>query len=145
MQFAGVGAHTHSTQHWANSASVSITLAVASPSSLSSSYLSHFSLSFFLSLTTTNAFNMNPATPGFIVTLAATILLALVSFNTPIIKSIDFIKATFSDSGVNTTITLGTLGYCIDLSTNGTTCSKASVGYEFGAHISPLSYTSQHV
>ena len=46
---------------------------------------------------------MNPATPGFLVTLTATILLALVSFNTPIIKSIDFIKASFSESGVDAT------------------------------------------
>lgn len=78
---------------------------------------------------------MNPATPGFIVTLVATILLALVSFNTPIIKSINYLQATFNDGGVNGTVTLGTLGYCIDLSTNGTTCSKPSVGYEFSAHI----------
>ncbi|KAL5519477.1 hypothetical protein ACEPAH_1160 [Sanghuangporus vaninii] len=72
-----------------------------------------------------------PATPGFLVTLTATILLALVSFNVPLIKSIYFLKANLSVSGVNGTMTIGTLGYCLELSTNGTTCSKPSVGYTF--------------
>ncbi|KAI5122359.1 hypothetical protein M0805_004117 [Coniferiporia weirii] len=74
---------------------------------------------------------LRPATPGFIVTLIATILLAIVTFNVPFIKSVYFLQASLTVDNVNGTITLGTLGYCIDLSTNGTTCSKASVGYEF--------------
>ncbi|THG96974.1 hypothetical protein EW145_g7683, partial [Phellinidium pouzarii] len=77
---------------------------------------------------------LRPATPGFIVTLVATILLAIVSFNTPLLKSVFFLKATLNVNNVNGTITLGTLGYCIDLSTNGTTCSKPSVGYSFDAN-----------
>ncbi|KAL5533710.1 hypothetical protein ACEPAG_170 [Sanghuangporus baumii] len=72
-----------------------------------------------------------PATPGFLITLTATILLALVSFNVPLIKSIYFLKATLSISGVNGTMTIGTLGYCLELSTNGTTCSSPRVGYTF--------------
>ncbi|KAL5536005.1 hypothetical protein ACEPAF_4099 [Sanghuangporus sanghuang] len=74
-----------------------------------------------------------PATPGFLVTLTATILLAIVSFNVPLIKSIYFLKANLTISGVNGTITIGTLGYCLELSSNGTTCSSPSVGYTFDA------------
>lgn len=74
---------------------------------------------------------LRPATPGFLVTLVATILLAVVSFNVPIIKSIYFLKATITESGQTGIITLGTLGYCLDL--NGAqTCSKPTVGYKIG-------------
>ncbi|KAK0456167.1 SUR7/PalI family-domain-containing protein [Armillaria borealis] len=72
---------------------------------------------------------LRPATPGFICTLVATILLAVVSFCVPFLKSVYFLKASISEGGYNGTITFGTLGYCLELS-NGTTCSKASVGYE---------------
>ncbi|KAH8110637.1 pali-domain-containing protein [Phellopilus nigrolimitatus] len=74
---------------------------------------------------------LRPATPGFLVTLIATILLAVVSFNVPLLKSVYFLKATLTVENVNGTITLGTLGYCLELSNNGTTCTKPSVGYEF--------------
>ncbi|KAJ7045046.1 SUR7/PalI family-domain-containing protein [Mycena alexandri] len=72
---------------------------------------------------------MRPATPGFILTTAATALLAVVSFCVPYFKSIYFLKADISSGGASGTITFGTLGYCVELS-SGTTCSKASVGYE---------------
>nr|VWO96725.1 Rim9 protein [Ganoderma boninense] len=72
---------------------------------------------------------LRPATPGFLVTLAATILLAVVSFNVPIIKSIYFLKATITESDQTGIITLGTLGYCLDLNGNQT-CSKPAVGYK---------------
>lgn len=72
---------------------------------------------------------LRPATPGFICTLVATILLAVVSFCVPYLKSVYFLKASISEGGYNGTITFGTLGYCLELS-NGTTCSKPSVGYE---------------
>ncbi|KAH8990201.1 pali-domain-containing protein [Lactarius hatsudake] len=72
---------------------------------------------------------MKPATPGFLVTLTATILLAVVSFSVPWFKSIYFLKASLAVEGVNGSITFGVLGYCLELS-NGTTCSKASVGYQ---------------
>ncbi|EJF66811.1 pali-domain-containing protein [Dichomitus squalens LYAD-421 SS1] len=72
---------------------------------------------------------IRPATPGFLVTLIATALLAVVSFNVPILKSIFFLKATITESGQTGTITLGTLGYCLDLNGNQT-CSKPSVGYQ---------------
>ncbi len=74
---------------------------------------------------------LRPATPGFICTLVATILLAVVSFCVPFLKSVYFLKASISEGGYNGTVTFGTLGYCLELS-NGTTCSKASVGYELG-------------
>jgi hypothetical protein len=72
---------------------------------------------------------VRPATPGFIATLIATGLLAAVSFGVPWIKSVYFLKATLS--GVDGSLTFGTLGYCVDYA--GTvTCSKPSVGYEIG-------------
>lgn len=74
---------------------------------------------------------LRPATPGFVVTLAATILLAIVSFSVPFIKSVFFLKASINQGGVNGSIVFGTLGYCLELS-NGTLCSKASVGYQLG-------------
>lgn len=77
---------------------------------------------------------IRPATPGFLVTLAATACLAVVVFCVPYFKSIYFLKAAFNNNGQSGYITLGTLGYCFN--TGGTTsCSKASVGYEFGETI----------
>ena len=74
---------------------------------------------------------IRPATPGFLVTLAAAILLAIVSFCVPYIKSVYFLKATITTGGNSGTITFGTLGYCLELS-NGTLCSTPAVGYELG-------------
>ncbi|KZT02497.1 pali-domain-containing protein [Laetiporus sulphureus 93-53] len=71
---------------------------------------------------------VRPATPGFLVTLAATVLLALVTFSVPYLKSIYFLKATIAVSSSNETFTFGTLGYCLEQS-NGTTCSSPHVGY----------------
>ena len=80
---------------------------------------------------------LRPATPGFLVTLIATILLGVVSFSVPWFKSVFFLKASLSVESINGSVTFGVLGYCLELS-NGTTCSKASVGYELG-----LSQTSK--
>lgn len=77
---------------------------------------------------------IRPATPGFIVTLVATALLAVVSFCVPYFKSVYFLKANISVQGINGSITFGTLGYCLELS-NGTTCSRPSVGYELGEYL----------
>lgn len=74
---------------------------------------------------------IRPATPGFIVTLIATVLLAVVSFCVPYLKSVYFLKANISVGGVNGSITFGTLGYCLELA-NGTTCSSPTVGYQLG-------------
>lgn len=72
---------------------------------------------------------IRPATPGFLITLIATILLGVVSFSVPLIKSIYFLKASLAVEGTNGYITFGTLGYCSDIS--GTvSCSSATVGYE---------------
>ncbi|KAF9567838.1 pali-domain-containing protein [Agrocybe pediades] len=72
---------------------------------------------------------IRPATPGFLVTLVATVLLAVVSFCVPYFKSVFFLKAAISIDGFSGNVTFGTLGYCLELS-NGTTCSKPSIGYE---------------
>ncbi|KAF8899128.1 SUR7/PalI family-domain-containing protein [Infundibulicybe gibba] len=72
---------------------------------------------------------IRPATPGFIVTLVATILLAVVSFCVPYFKSVFFLKASISVGSTSGNITFGTLGYCVELA-SGTNCSSPSVGYE---------------
>ncbi|KAF7302443.1 hypothetical protein HMN09_00878300 [Mycena chlorophos] len=72
---------------------------------------------------------IRPATPGFILCVLATALLAVVSFCVPYFKSVFFLKAVVNSNGVNGTITFGTLGYCLDYS-GTTTCSKPSIGYE---------------
>ncbi|EJD51935.1 pali-domain-containing protein [Auricularia subglabra TFB-10046 SS5] len=77
---------------------------------------------------------LRPATPGFIVTLAATICLALVVFSVPWLKSVFFLQAHINSNGVNGTITLGVLGYCLDIGA-GDQCSKPSVGYEFDPNV----------
>ncbi|KAG5730529.1 pH-response regulator protein palI/rim-9 [Termitomyces sp. T112] len=72
---------------------------------------------------------IRPATPGFLVTCVATVLLVVVSFCVPYFKSVYFLKANISVAGQNGTITFGTLGYCLE-SSNGTSCSSPAVGYE---------------
>lgn len=74
---------------------------------------------------------IRPATPGFLITLVATALLAVVSFCVPYFKSVYFLKANISIGGTNGSITFGTLGYCTTLA-NGTSCSSPTVGYELG-------------
>jgi SUR7/PalI family len=74
---------------------------------------------------------IRPATPGFVVTLVATVLLAVVSFSVPYFQSVFFLKASLSFDNEVGFITFGTLGYCIELA-GGTTCSKPSIGYEIG-------------
>lgn len=74
---------------------------------------------------------IRPATPGFIVTLVATALLAVVSFCVPYFKSVYFLRADINIGNNHGAITFGTLGYCLELS-NGTTCSSPSIGYQLG-------------
>jgi len=74
---------------------------------------------------------IRPATPGFLVTLVATILLAIVCFSVPYVKSVFFLRASLAVEGLSGNITFGTLGYCLHLS-NGTTCTKPHLGYELG-------------
>ncbi|KZV60400.1 pali-domain-containing protein [Peniophora sp. CONT] len=72
---------------------------------------------------------IRPATPGLLVTLTATVLLAVVTFCVPWIKSVYFLKAGLSVEGISGNITFGTLGYCTELA-NGTTCTSPHVGYQ---------------
>jgi hypothetical protein len=74
-----------------------------------------------------------PATPGFVVTLAATICLALVSFGVPLVKSFYFLSATIDHDGLKGTATFGTLGYCLQTGSTQA-CSNATVGWEFGKY-----------
>ncbi|KAI0094188.1 SUR7/PalI family-domain-containing protein [Irpex rosettiformis] len=72
---------------------------------------------------------IRPATPGFLVTLAAAVLLAIVVFSVPYFKSVFFLKASLADTGISGSITFGVLGYCTDIQGNST-CSHPSVGYD---------------
>ncbi|KAG8219623.1 SUR7/PalI family-domain-containing protein [Butyriboletus roseoflavus] len=72
---------------------------------------------------------IRPATPGFVITLAATVILAVVSFSVPLIKSVYFLKASLAADNLNGDITFGTLGYCMTIGSS-TTCSNATVGYQ---------------
>jgi hypothetical protein len=78
---------------------------------------------------------LRPATPGFLVTLVATIFLVLVSFSVPFSvpwsKSIFFLKATMQQNNFSGTVTFGVLGYCFETSSQ-VACSNATIGYEFG-------------
>jgi hypothetical protein len=74
---------------------------------------------------------LRPATPGFLVTLTATVLLAVVSFSVPLFKSVFFLKASYNAQGVNGTISFGTLGYCLEVGAT-TTCTSPTVGYQLG-------------
>ncbi|KAG8824971.1 hypothetical protein FRC17_008907, partial [Serendipita sp. 399] len=71
-----------------------------------------------------------PATPGFVVTLGATICLAIVSFGVPLLKSIYFLSATINHDNVQGVATFGVLGYCMQTGTTQA-CSNATVGWEF--------------
>lgn len=72
---------------------------------------------------------IRPATVGTVFTLAASILLALASFSTPLLKSITLFRADINTTAFTGVLELGTLGYCI--TQGGTvTCSPVSVGYE---------------
>ena len=70
------------------------------------------------------------ATPGTLLLLVATALLAVVSFNTPLIKSLYFLSASFQSANYAGTINLGTLGYCLTYH-GTTTCTGPRLGYEF--------------
>ncbi len=76
------------------------------------------------------------ATPGTLLCLITTALLAVVSFNTPLIKSLYFLSATYSSGSDVGTLYLGTLGYCL---TTGAkmTCTGPKVGYEFSEFTLP--------
>ncbi|WVQ74863.1 hypothetical protein IAR50_004470 [Cryptococcus sp. DSM 104548] len=70
------------------------------------------------------------ATPGTILCAASTVLLAIVSFNTPMIKSLDFLSATYTASSYSGELSLGTLGFCSTFS-GVQNCTGPQVGYEF--------------
>lgn len=76
-------------------------------------------------------FRTRSATPGTLLCLTATALLAVVSFNTPLLKSLYFLEATYASGQYAGTMRLGTLGYCVDF--QGTeSCVGPTVGYQFG-------------
>jgi hypothetical protein len=79
-------------------------------------------------------FRTRSATPGTILCLAATILLAVVSFNTPLLKSLYFLEARFSSGQYAGTLRLGTLGYCLDLQ-GSESCVGPTLGYNFSTSL----------
>lgn len=78
--------------------------------------------------------------PGLLLIIAAVVLLALVSFNTPLLKQLYFLEAKFEDYDLK----LGTLGYCLD--TGGkASCQGPQVGYEFGTSHLPGNINKTHL
>jgi hypothetical protein len=75
---------------------------------------------------------IRPATPGFLVTTLATVLLLVVSFSVPWFKSVYFLKAQVSQSGQSGFITFGVLGYCTSINGGSLNCTSAKLGYQFG-------------
>ena len=76
------------------------------------------------------AIRFRGATPGTLLCLAATIILAIVSFNTPLLKTLYFLQANYSSGQYAGTLQLGTLGFCLNF--QGTqNCTGPTVGYEF--------------
>ena len=73
---------------------------------------------------------LRSATPGTLLCLACTVLLAVVSFNTPLLKSLYFLSASYSSGQYSGTLHLGTLGYCLTFQ-GSETCQGPQVGYEF--------------
>jgi hypothetical protein len=71
-------------------------------------------------------FRARSATPGTLLCLVATALLAIVSFNTPLLKSLYFLEARFDSGQYSGVLHLGTLGYCLN-----DVCVGPQVGYEF--------------
>jgi hypothetical protein len=69
--------------------------------------------------------------PGHLLYLTAAIFLALVSFNTPLLKSFYFLKATYSQGANAGDVSFGTLGYCFNRS-GGEVCTGPKIGYEIG-------------
>ncbi|CAH7666540.1 hypothetical protein BY996DRAFT_6417395 [Phakopsora pachyrhizi] len=85
---------------------------------------------------------INPSTPGTLVVLLGAGLLTISTFSTPIIKDIFFlsakVRATVSSATITGTLTLGTLGYCIELGTQ-LACSSPSIGYDLSAGLALIS------
>jgi hypothetical protein len=79
--------------------------------------------------------------PGHLLYLTAAIFLALVSFNTPLLKSFYFLKATYSQGANAGDVSFGTLGYCLNRS-GGEVCTGPQIGYEivegFGDYVRGL-------
>lgn len=74
------------------------------------------------------------AFPGFLLTLAAVVLLILTTVSTPIWKQLYFLSIHgASSTDASGSLRLGTLGYCSDLAITGVTltsgCSKTKLGY----------------
>ncbi|ORY35459.1 SUR7/PalI family-domain-containing protein [Naematelia encephala] len=76
------------------------------------------------------AIRYRSATPGVLLLMVTTALLAVVSFNTPLLKSLYFLQATYSSGDYDGTLKLGTLGFCLE-SGGSTNCTGPTVGYEF--------------
>ncbi|KZO96026.1 pali-domain-containing protein [Calocera viscosa TUFC12733] len=76
---------------------------------------------------------LRPATPGFLITLAATVCLVIVCFSVPWLKTVYFLKASLAAENMSGDVIFGTLGYCLELPGN-TTCTSPKVGYQFDAN-----------
>jgi hypothetical protein len=77
---------------------------------------------------------------GVICIAIATILLGLVTFGVPYLKSFYLLRIDISQSVLgldNPYVTLGVLGYCTDLQKGlGLQCSPANIGYSISGRVS---------
>jgi len=73
---------------------------------------------------------LRPATPGFLITLAATVCLVVVCFSVPWFKTVYFLQVSLAVENMSGDVTFGTLGYCMELPGN-TTCTSPKIGYQF--------------
>lgn len=74
---------------------------------------------------------LRSAAPGTLFCIGATVLLALASFNTPLIKSQYFLTASYVSGDYEGSMKIGTLGYCLTFE-GIQTCVGPKVGYKFG-------------
>ncbi|TIC71263.1 hypothetical protein E3Q02_00162 [Wallemia mellicola] len=68
------------------------------------------------------------ATTGTVLSIAAIVIFAIVSFNAPLIKQLYFVQVTTTIDMFNAKIILGTLGYCVYLE-DGKSCIEPTLGY----------------
>ncbi|KAL1413306.1 hypothetical protein Q8F55_001062 [Vanrija albida] len=71
------------------------------------------------------------ALPGCLLLLGACVVLALVSFNTPLLKTFYFLEAQFANGDYAGRLRLGTLGYCLVQNGGAEVCQGPQVGYNF--------------
>jgi len=69
--------------------------------------------------------------PATLLFLTSTVFLALSALNTPLIKSLYFLKATYTTGSNAGEVSFGTLGFCFERG-SGESCTGPKIGYQIG-------------